>query len=67
MSENKFTASSDLVASLANKIERLFPGKVLYVENVVVGSDGRIKTDFDIELDDLVTEVTQLRRRRWKP
>ena len=59
MNENKFEASNPLVSSLANKIENAVPGKVLYVEKMIRGKSGLIKTDFDIELDDLVIEVTQ--------
>lgn len=54
-----FRASSDLVVSLARNIEKAIPGRIQYVEKIIVDTGGKVKTDFDIELDNFVIEVTR--------
>lgn len=51
-------ASDDIVGALATKIELSFPGMVKDVERIIKGADGQTLTDFDIELDKYVVEVT---------
>ena len=45
------------VPELANAIEQMFPGRVKGVEKIIKSLDGRIITDLDIELDDIVIQV----------
>ncbi|MFY0582866.1 RHS repeat-associated core domain-containing protein [Cystobacter fuscus] len=53
----KFSSTDPHVADLANKIDDLYPGHVLSVNKVVRDADGRIVTDFDIELQNAVIQV----------
>ena len=45
------------VPELANAIEKKYPGRVRAVEKIIKGSDGKIITDLDIDLDDIVIQV----------
>ena len=50
-------STDPLVGDLANSIDDAMPGKVIDVNKVVKNTDGRIVTDFDIELDNAVIQV----------
>ena len=52
-----WTGKDKYVPELANIIEEKFPGKVKAVERVIYDSDGKIITDLDIELDNIVIQV----------
>ena len=52
-----WTGKDKYVPELANVIEEKFPGKIKAVERLLYDSDGRLVTDLDIELDDIIIQV----------
>lgn len=54
-----FTSTDPLVGDLATNIEAKFPGRVVDVNRIVRGADGKIITDFDIELDNAIIQVKE--------
>lgn len=52
-----WTGKDKYVPELANAIEQKFPGKVKSVERLLYGEDGKLITDLDIELDNIVIQV----------
>ncbi|MGL4108488.1 hypothetical protein [Clostridium sp. LP20] len=54
-----FTSDDPLVGELATNIEANLPGRVVDVNKVIKGADGKIKTDFDIELDNAILQVKE--------
>ena len=52
-----FTSSDPLVGDLANSIEKGFPGRVCGVNRVIKDLNGRIITDLDIELNNIIIQV----------
>jgi RHS repeat-associated protein len=52
-----FTSPDKYVGETANAIEAKYPGKVVGVNKVVKDSSGRILTDYDIELDNVIIQV----------
>ena len=52
-----FTSPDPLVGDLANSIESKLPGRINNVNRVVKDASGRIVTDFDIELDNVIIQV----------
>lgn len=56
---HEFILSDPLVGEIANAIEAECPGRVVDVNTVVYRSDGSIRTDLDIVLDDMIIQVKQ--------
>ncbi len=52
-----WTGKDKYVSELANAIEQKYPGRVKVVERIIKGTDGKIITDLDIELDNIVIQV----------
>ncbi|MDO5560512.1 MAG: DUF1906 domain-containing protein [Oscillospiraceae bacterium] len=52
-----FTSNDPLVGDLATNIEANLSGRVVGVNKIIIGDDGLIKTDLDIELDNAVLQV----------
>jgi RHS repeat-associated protein len=55
----KLSKADDKVREVGEAIEEAMPGTIKDVEKVVKNSEGKIKTDFDLETDDFVIEVTK--------
>lgn len=55
--KNMWTGKDKYVPELANAIEEKFPGKVKAVEKLFYDNNGKLVTDLDIELDDIVIQV----------
>jgi hypothetical protein len=52
-----FKSPDPYVADTANAIESKFPGRVKEVNKIVRDETGRIITDYDIELNDVIIQV----------
>lgn len=52
-----FTSSDPLVGDLATAIDKAIPGKVVDVNRIIKDPSGRILTDLDIELDNIIIQV----------
>ena len=55
--EGKLTSPDKYVGETANAIEAEFPGRVIGVDKKVYKPDGSLRTDYDIELDNIVIQI----------